>query len=253
METTNTRSTSETGHITNLNALEKMYKKAAALGARYQPSNPAISVDSLKVLYTTALTASQDLRDTEAPLIKARGERRVALKDVKTKATRIINLLSTSADVVPAILTNAAGINRKIQGASLSGKNTKPAAGAADSDNPTPATVSTSQQSFGFLVQHYQELLSLLKQTPAYKPAEEGMSIEEIEKFIGLMQEHNSLVDQVSIPFEEAKSRRNRIFYGDDTGIIATAKKVKAYLKGVYPTSSEEYRAWNAIPFRKLR
>ncbi len=169
-------STSETGHAKNAANFEDLISFCKGYGAPYNPSKDALKVANLTDQLNNAKKALQDAIVAQTAFNNATNKRMNAFKPLKSLATKIVNALD-STDALPETVKNARTINRKIQGQRATPKSeTKP----AEDDSPTTAadkTISTSQQSYDNLIEHFAKLIELLSSDSNYNPNETDLTV----------------------------------------------------------------------------
>lgn len=97
--------------------------------------------------------------------------------NLKLLSTRLVNALQTT-DATNETINNAKTFNRKMQGKKASTTQTP------TDPNATPATISTSQQSYDQLIQRLAGLKSVLKQESSFPPNEIELQIATIDSKI---------------------------------------------------------------------
>lgn len=234
---------SEKGHAKNVANLEALNAFIQGYGTPYNPANTSIALSALRDLHTDASAALDAVEDHDAALKVSVNDRQAAFKALKPLATRIINALEASG-ASDAIIQDARGINKKIQGTSL----------RKDPDAtppPTPAnTVSASQQSYDMLIEHFSTLLSLLRAEPLYAPNEPTLSVPELTTFLTQLTSLNTHYKTKYTAASNARLQRNNLLYTPDTGLVDTALDAKKYIKSLFGASSPQYKQVSGIEFR---
>ena len=170
-------STSETGHAKNVANFEDLISFCSGYGATYNPSKDALTIAKLKDLQTNAKASLQQAKTNKTSFDNATNARQLAFKDLKPLATKVVNAFAVSGATALAV-ADAKTVNRKIQGAKAN--NTKKV------DNPPPLgelegasdkTISTSQQSYDSLIDHFTKLIEAVSQDANYKPNETELKV----------------------------------------------------------------------------
>ena len=129
---------------------------------------------SLQTLHTNSEAKINGVTTQNTAFNNAVNSRVVAFKDIRPLSTRLLNALQTT-DASDEMINNAKTINRKIQG-----KRATPVASTTtpiDPNTPAPTTISTSQQSFDQMIQHFNRIVELLMTEPSYTPNEADLKI----------------------------------------------------------------------------
>ena len=162
----------ESGHAKNVANFENLISFCDAYGVIYNPSKDALTLLNLKALHAKASASLQQAAVAKTSFANATNTRKTAFKDLKPLATRIINALAVSGATYLTI-ANIKTINRKIQGVKAASAATTPAL-PTDANAPAQSikTISTSQQSFDNMIDHFSKKIESVSQDANYKPNE---------------------------------------------------------------------------------
>jgi len=246
-------STSETGHAKNVANLEDLISFCTGYGATYNPSKDALTIAKLTDLQTNAKASLQQAKTTKTGFDNATNARQLAFKDLKPLATKVVNALSVSGATDLAV-ADAKTINRKIQGAKANGDTKKPTTPAApNAPAPTDKTISTSQQSYDSLIDHFTKLIEAVSQDANYKPNEKELQTATLQtKLDGLKISNTGLVNTYT-SWSNARINRNTILYNPLTGLVQTALEVKKYVKSVFGASSPQFKQVSKLEFTNVK
>lgn len=237
-------STSETGHAKNVYHFEQLISFCTAFGAAYSPTKTALSIISLNSLHTAAKAELQNVIDTTIIFNNVVNKRMDTFAPMRSLATRLVNAFIVT-DATDEMIKDARTINKKIQG-----QRANPIITPIDPSTPAPNTISTSQQSYDQLIEHFATLVALLKSETSYAPTETELSIPELDTLINKFRTDNTNVMNAHTQITIARSQRDDILYTPDTGLVDIALDVKTYIKAAFGTTSDEYKAVKAITFR---
>ena len=246
-------STSETGHAKNVANFEDLISFCNGYGATYNPSKAALTIAKLKDLQTQAKDSLQQAKTTKTSFDNATNARQLAFKDLKPLATKIVNALSVSGATALAV-DKAKTINRKIQGAKANGTAKVPAT-PADPNAPTPTdkTISTSQQSYDSLIDHFTKLIESVSQDANYKPNETELQTATLQtKLDGLKTSNTNLINGFT-NWSNARINRNTTLYNPLTGLVQTALEVKKYVKSVFGATSPQFKQLSGLEFTNVK
>ena len=240
-------STTETGHAKNVANFEELIGFCTAYGANYNPSKASLKLGALNTLKATANANLQAVKTAKTNYDNATNAREIAFKQLRPMATRIINALAAT-EATEQTLADAKTANNKIQGRRAT-KAKETTIGNTDG-NATPAkTISTSQQSFDNLVDHFAQLITTLSAEPSYVPNESELSIAGLNTYLADLRAKNTAVVNTFATFSNARITRNTTLYNPNTGLLDIAKDVKLYIKSIYGTSSQQYKQVSALKF----
>lgn len=246
-------STSETGHAKNVANFEDLISFCNGYGATYNPSKDALTITKLTDLQTQAKTSLQQSKTSKTSFENATNARQLVFKDLKPLATKIVNALAASGASALAV-ADARTVNRKIQGAKANG-GTKTPEPPADPNAPTltDKSISTSQQSYDSLIDHFAKLIETVSQDANYKPNETDLQTATLQtKLDGLKTSNSDIVNAYTI-WSNARINRNTILYNPVTGLVQTALEVKKYVKSVYGATSPQFKQVSKLEFNIIK
>lgn len=247
MNTPNTISKSEVGHAKNVANFEELIVNCQSFDTAYNPVNELIEIPQLQTLHTEAQSAIDQVHTSRSAFILTTNQRQTEFSDLKPLATRIINALSASGADNLAV-NDAKTINRKIQG-----KSSTPKTNENEEGQEIQRAVSTSQQSYDNLIDHFSKLIELLSQIPQYVPNETGLQIKSLKSKLKRMKAINTQHINAYTQLSKILIERNQILYNPLTGLVAIAKLVKQYVKSVFGAKSSQYRQIAGIEFKIIK
>ncbi|GAB4092811.1 hypothetical protein [Flaviaesturariibacter terrae] len=229
-------SRSETGHDVNRANFDGLYELTGVLGAHYQPSNEQLKRTALAQKAVEARDALDRAEAARRAYTEAVDRRAEAFKGYGPLCTRLMKSLRSSG--APAgTVAKAESLNKKMQGTRAT-----PAPKAVDGQEAAQAR-SVSQQSYDMLQETFGKLVAFLAETPAYAPAETELSVATLRARHHAMKAANTGIVPLEAALTEAILRRDMILYGPGTGIVDTARAVKAYIgsldKAKVPAAAE--------------
>lgn len=246
-------STSETGHAINVANLEDLISFATGYTTKYNPSRTTLKIPALQILLTTAQGSITVVTMTENAFDKTTNARKDAFKSLKPFVTKIINALDAT-DATPNTIADAKRINKKIQGTKEKTILPDPTPTAADAVPAAAAKhISSSQQSYDRLVDHFSKLVDLLQNEPAYAPNEVELKVVTLQALLTTLKNTNTAVIKANVPYSNARANRDVVLYATSTGLLDTVIDVKKYVKSVYGASSPQYKQVAGLKFTRIR
>lgn len=238
-------STSEVGHAKNVANFHDLISFCQGYGGDYNPSKADLKIGSLQALETQAqadLAAVIPLRTAYNDAVNARVQ---AFNGLKPLSTRLMNALQATNATAEKV-ADAKTYNKKIQGKSSTQAPVAP-------DAPPPNTISTSQQSYDQLIQHFSGLVSVLQSEVSYAPNEAELQVLNLNSRIALMNQKNQEISDAYTAVDNVRIIRNGTLYNVETGLVDRANEVKKYVKSIYGASSPQYSQVSALKFVKVR
>ena len=238
-------STSEVGHAKNVANFQDLIEFVTGYGATYNPSKNSLKLPQLVALKATAETKLNDVISKNTLYNNKVNERMIAFGNLKSLSTRLVNALQTT-DATDETIDDAKGFNRKLQGKKASTTQTP-----TDPNAPAPSTISTSQQSYDQLIQHFSGLKSVLEAEPTYTPNETELQVATLNAKIADLNTKNTAVATAYTNISNSRIARNETLYTSEDGIYETAGEVKKYVKSVFGASSPQFAQVKGIEFKK--
>ncbi|MPS74766.1 MAG: hypothetical protein E2590_16655 [Chryseobacterium sp.] len=239
------KSTSETGHAKNVANFQHLIEFVTAYGETYNPSKKSLQLPQLIALKATAESSLSEVLTKNTLYNNKVNERLDAFSGLRPLSTRLVNALQ-STDATSQTIEDAKTYNRKIQGKKASSTQPK-----TNPDAPAPNTISTSQQSYDQLIQHFSGLKSVLEAEPSYSPNEKDLQIASIDTKITDLSEKNTAVANAYAGVSNSRIARNETLYTKDDSLVETATEVKKYIKSVFGATSPQFAQVKGIEFKK--
>ena len=251
-------STSETGHAKNLARFGKLINITESMpSSLYNPAKQRLFTGAMREQERMAIDALTGLKKEEDLFNKIRNERADAFEALEPFLPRILSnivLAETSArdlDNAQSLVARIRGEHRSArQPQKAAGTGTPPVAGAEEEDS---YHISVSQQSFDSKIDHFQKLIILINSLPNYATNDGELTKEALQLRLNHLSALNKETDKAGRQLMGARHVRDVTFYSDKTGLLATVKLVKAYLRTLADgTQNAYYTAATRIQFRDL-
>jgi hypothetical protein len=242
-------STIETGHAKNVATFEDLVSFCTGYGATYNPSKASLKIAALVPQLTAAQATLQLVKTTKTAYDNATNAREVVFVPLKPLATKIINALAAT-DATPQTVDDTRTIINKIQGRRAKAVVVPDAKALAEGAEPVK-TASTSQQSYDKLVDHFAQLIVILTAEPKYLPNENELKIATLTAQIADMRAKNTAVVNALTAVSNARINRDKLLYGELTGMVDVAMDVKQYVKSVFGAKSPQYKQISGLRFTR--
>ena len=240
-------STSESGHAKNSANFQDLIEFVTGYGAMYNPSKSSLQLVNLIQLKADADGKLADVIVKNTNYNNAVNDRIIVFTGLKSLSTRLVSALETT-NAPKEKISDAKGFNRKMQGKRASATQTP-----IDTNAIAPSTISTSQQSFDQLIQHFSGLISILQSETSYTPNENDLKVTSLTAKQAELTTKNNAVATAYTSISNSRISRNKTFYETTTGLVEIAAEVKKYVKSVYGSTSPEYAQIKSIKFINLK
>ena len=239
-------STSETGHAKNIANFQDLISFCEGYGVTYNPTKESLKIPQLKTLYQSALDKLNASKTQKTNFDNATNERRNAFKDLKPLSTKVVNAFAVSgADALAQ--NNLKSVNKKLQGSTS--KNEEKTV-AKDGNTTAPKTISTSQQSYDRLIDHFANIITVLEQNEIYAPNENNLKVDSLKDKLSELQAKNKDLINSYTSYSNSMIERNQTLYDPIIGLIQTSKEVKQYIKSIFGATSPQYKQVSSLEFK---
>lgn len=237
-------SKNETGHAKNIANANLLCSHIADLGAKYNPSNPKLLLANLQNIYNSAFTSQEAVNNSVAPYSLAVDNREKLFTPVSKKITKLRKMYKATEGVSQAQLEDFMTIARKLKGV----RKVKPVATTNTEEEQKQNSV--SQMGYDIRTNNYDQLISLLQNTPNYNPNEAEYQVATLQQEKNQMLQATQAVADTFIPLNAARSLRNNMVYNSEDNLVDLFNKAKDYLFTILESSSPEYKAISRIKFK---
>jgi hypothetical protein len=244
-------STIETGHAKNVATFEELISYCTGYGATYNPVKASLKLPAMNTQLTGAQAALQAVKTAKTAFDNATNAREIAFTPLKPLATKIISALAAT-DSAPQTIDDARTIVNKIQGRRAK-KVVSPDPTALAAGAEPVKTASTSQQSYDKLVDHFTQLITLLTAEPKYTPNENELKVVTLNTQSTDMKAKNTAVVNSQTAVSNARINRDKLLYGELTGMIDVAMDAKQYVKSIFGATSPQFKQISGLKFTRAK
>lgn len=242
-------STSETGYAKNIANFQNLISFCQGYGASYNPTKESLKIPQLKALHQVAQDKLNATKTQKTTFDNATNERRNTFANLKPLATKIINAFAVSGADTLAI-ADAKTVNKKLQGTTSKKSTTEE---TNPKNTPTTNSISTSQQSYDRLIDHFANLIQVVEQNTNYTPNETELQVATLQTKLAELQTKNSNLINAYTGYSNAMIERNQTLYNPLTGLVQTSKEVKQYVKSVFGANSPQYKQVSGLEFKVIK
>jgi hypothetical protein len=241
----------ESGHPKLLESMGKLIAIDETLDQTRLNPPDGLKLSELKTKRDTATVLQTGIGNSRADWRTVALDRAVDIEKFDSIAAEAVSLFEGRGASKESV-GDARSYVRKLQGRRLSAA--KPALDA--NGNPvfdeSPKGISAAQTSAAAKISTMYELIDFLEAQPKYAEVNKsGFTAAELRAFVDTTQaKHDASLASVA-KLSNDRRERNKFFYLNDDCICELARQFKALVGGEYGFKSPEYKAVNAIPFRK--
>jgi len=235
----------ETGNVINIANFKSIINLCINLGAKYNPSNPDISIAGMTAKWSAAEALHEiylvKLMATKNPI----NDREDLFKKMKSITVRSSSFYycSQSSDLNKE---SVKALVRKITGSNVHRK--KLADGRID-----PKHKSNSHLSYEVMTDNFATLISWYKNDANYLPNEADLTIASLDVLLGKLTAANSLVGRLMAEKTVAMNDRDKALFTKVSGIVDVSLACKKYVRALFGVKSEEAKAVSGILVKRMK
>jgi len=242
------KSKSEVSHNKNRASFKKIMSYLSALGPKYKPSNPELTLDNLNKSYEDAGAVMAACKASFSNANAAISHRRKVFKPIKRLGTRMVNVLMCSPVSAEAI-EDARRAQRIIQGYRM--KTAKDEKNLATDEEPIETKVAI-QQSYDSLLEHFTSLKIIVTAHSEYGPHEKDLTVASLDRYEIELQLANDEVVKANVALENARIVRDQALYEYRTGLTELGKAAKGYCAQLLGADSKMFKRIDSVRFIRM-
>lgn len=238
---------SEVGHARNLQNFQSLISFVTGYGVIYNPSNSQIELAQLTAAFTLADAAMDNVTAKLGVSKTAINSRQNVFAPLQSRVTRSVNYYASTGAAENSI-EDAKSLKRKIDGKRAS------AVPVDDPNTPEDESLnvhSSAQTSYTQRVEHLDNLIAIYLGDAEYDPNENDLKTFALQALSTNMKAATQSVIDSYTDVSNARLERTDTMYTDPNCLFNLQKKVKAYVKGLFGASSDEYKQLSSLKFVK--
>jgi hypothetical protein len=239
-------------HIKNMQAFGKLTGICTGLGGTYNPGQQNLLVSVMATLMTIAQQSWNEVKEAQAAYDLATNQRELGFRKIQKLSTSVYGMLKASGTnpLLLLLLADALNSKRIIWGARIS----KPPAvavekPAAEKEESRPSY----SHSYLTIAEYFDRLVKTAASEPRYSPNEPELALSNLEHLRAELFALNKAVTEAEIRLEEARIKRNTVYYIAPDNLVDTATAVKTYVRSAFGFQSPQHLQVQKLRFTKPR
>ena len=239
----------DAGHAINVANLNLCIGFANDWGAKYQPSNPLISIANMTASAAAGEAALDDVQVKTAPYRNATGTADDLFDPMSKRTTRVMR--ATKACGMPAsAIEDANTYARKIKGQRATPKKKDDPNTAVDESKDS---VSASQMSRTNRIENLDSIRTFLESQPLFVPNETDLTTGSLKTYSNQLKAAVDAITTTFVPFSNSLSGRDDALYINNDAVVAVGKLFKVYVEAAFGRNSAEWQQVKALQFKDRR
>ncbi len=234
-------------HVKNMQAFGKLTGICTGLGGTYNPGQQNLQVNAMATLMNIAQQSWEEVKEAQTAYDKATNDRELGFRKIRKLSASVYGMLKASG-ANTLLLDDALNSKRRIWGARIS------KLPVADINKPNEEK-SETRPSYGkgyvTVAEYFDRLVKTAASEPTYGPNEFELSLTSLQKRLADLFNLNKVVTEAEIRLEEARIKRNTVYYIAPDNLVNTATAVKTYVRSAFGYQSQQHQQVQKLRFTK--
>ena len=214
-------------HVKNLQSFDKVIEICTGLGKKYNPGQQKLQVNAMTTQLHSAQQAWEELKQAHKAYDNATNARAEGFQGVRSLSSSVYGMLKVS-EANPLLLSDALKAKRKVWGARI----TKPPAEIAEATEVVKKGARKSySKGFVEVAEYFDELVKTVASESRYSANEPHLSLAGLQQRVIELKALNKAVADAEVRLDEARIKRNELFYLAAGNLVSTAKAVNTYVR----------------------
>jgi hypothetical protein len=216
---------------------------------RYEPPSDYLKVENLGKLLEKVNEANKQVASTSDLLAQARATRTNLYYGDNGAKIRCA-MIRDFVGILPAGKTSPAytSIQKEVQKMSNYKKPTKKQETVGEAETPAKRTISSSETSFGSVLQGLKNVLEIIKNLPTYAPANDLISLDSVQQYINSIEQANQAVNTQLYPYNDSVVKRQELYEGAE-GLRVAFQGIKTFIAANYGKTSQEFKEVSKLKY----
>lgn len=221
----------------NLQSFGKLKGICTGLGGAYNPGQQNLQVKTLTTLQFNAQQMMDNVTAAKTVYDNVTNQRELAFKELRALGSRVCYLLR-SCGAHPLTLADAYAHNRRLHG----WKRYAPPVPAAEAgDEQTPKRRRAAGTDYASMAYHFAQLVETATAEPKYPTQVNFLSKDSLADKVTELYALNEAVLDATLKLNKLKQQRHALFYEDPDSLVATARKVRHYIRALFGFRSDPH------------
>ena len=234
-------------HVKNMQAFGKLTGVCTGLGGTYNPGQQNLQANAMAAQLNIAQQVWEEVKEAQKAYDNATNNRELGFSKIRKLSSSVYGLLK-AGKANPLLLNDAQTAKRKIWGSRIS----KPPAVEKDKvPEVKPATRPSYGQSYLTVAEYFDQLVRTAASEPGYRPNEPELRLDSLQQTLAELFHLNAAVRDAEIKLDEARIKRNTVYYIAPDNLVDTAAAVKTYVRSVFGFQSQQHQQVQKLRFIK--
>lgn len=233
-------------HVQNLQSFDKVIRICTGLGGSYNPGQQNLQVYAMSAKLNIAQQIWEEVKVAQQAYDNATNARELGFQNIRTLSSNVYGLLK-ACGANPLLLKDAQNCRRRIWGARISKPPVVPETKEGEKKDPRPSY----GKAYLVTAEYFDRLVKTVASESRYVPNEPHLTLPRLHETLMELFALNKAVAEAEIRLDEARSKRNNVYYVAPDNLISTASAVRSYVRSVFGFQSQEHQLLQKIRITK--
>jgi len=234
-------------HLKNMQAFGKLTGVCTGLGGTYNPGQQNLQANAMAAQLNIAQQVWEEVKEAQSAYDMATNNREQGFRSIRTLSSRVYSMLKSCTNNT-LLVEDALKSKRRIWGARIS---KPPVVETEKREEEKPDTRPSFGQDFNSIAEYFDRLVQTVASEPRYCPNETELTLASLQQTLVELFGLNKAVMDAEIRLEEARIKRNTVYYIAPENLIDTAAAVKLYVRSAFGYQSQQHLQVQKLRFIK--
>ncbi len=234
-------------HVKNMQAFGKLTGICTGLGGTYNPGQENLQVYAMNTLLNIAQQSWEEVKEAQTAYDNATNERELGFKKIRKLSSSVVGMLKAYG-TNKLLLEDAVNSKRRIWGARIS---KPPAVDAEKPEEEKPDARPSYSQAYVIVAEYFDKLVKTAASEYRYCPNEPELTLASLQQTLAGLFSLNQAVTDAEIRLEEARIKRNTVYYIAPENLVDVAGAVKTYVRSAFGYQSQQHQQVQKLRFTK--
>jgi hypothetical protein len=201
----------------------------------------------MATLMNIAQQSWEEVKEAQSVYDKATNDRELGFRKIRKLSASVYGMLKASGANI-LLLDDARNSKRRIWGARIS---KQPVVDLTKPAEEQPDRRPSYAQSYTTIAEYFDKLVKTAASEPKYSPNEPDLTLASLEQMRTDLFGLNKAVTEAEIRLEEARIKRNTVYYLAPGNLVDTANAVKTYVRSAFGFQSQQHQQVQKLRFTK--
>ena len=230
-----------------MQAFGKLTGICTGLGGTYNPGQQNLQVNAMATLMNIAQQTWDEVKEAQKAYDNATNNRELGFQKIRKLSSSVYGMLKTCG-TNKLLLQDALNSKRRIWGAPIS---KSPVVDVEKPEEENEDVRPSYGQAYVTIAEYFDKLVKTVASEDRYIPNEPELTLASLQQTLADLFNLNKAVADAEIRLEEARIKRNTVYYIAPENLFDTAAAVKTYVRSAFGFQSQQHQQVQKLRFTK--